>query len=211
MKIHAYDPQGSPVFDEQGELVCEAPSPSMPIYFWNDPEGMRYRDAYFGVYPGVWRHGDYVLIHRDTGGVTFYGRSDAVLKPSGVRIGTAEIYTQLEKLDEIADSLAVGQNWQDDQRVVLFVKLAADHTLTGELKDKIRRTLRENASPRHVPSVILETPDIPYTLNMKKVESAVTNILNGRPVANQDALINPGSLDFYRHVAQELQHSPAPS
>ena len=124
MKISAYNENGSPVLDQQGELVCEAPAPSMPIYFWNDPEGMRYRDAYFGVYPGVWRHGDYVLIHGDTGGVTFYGRSDAVLKPSGVRIGTAEIYTQLEKLDEIADSLAVGQSWQDDQRVVLFVKLA---------------------------------------------------------------------------------------
>ena len=124
MKISAYNENGSPVLDQQGELVCEAPAPSMPIRFWNDPEGMRYRDAYFGVYPGVWRHGDYVLIHGDTGGVTFYGRSDAVLKPSGVRIGTAEIYTQLEKLDEIADSLAIGQNWQDDQRVVLFVKLA---------------------------------------------------------------------------------------
>ena len=157
--------------------------------------------------PDVWRHGDYVLIHGDTGGVTFYGRSDAVLKPSGVRIGTAEIYTQLEKLDEIADSLAIGQNWQDDQRVVLFVKLAPGSALTDELKDKIRRTLRENASPRHVPSVILETPDIPYTLNMKKVESAVTNILNGRPVANQDALINPASLDYYRQAARELQVS----
>ena len=207
MKISAYNENGSPVLDQQGELVCEAPAPSMPIYFWNDPEGMRYRDAYFGVYPHVWRHGDYVLIHGDTGGVTFYGRSDAVLKPSGVRIGTAEIYTQLEKLDEIADSLAVGQSWQDDQRVVLFVKLAPGSALTDQLKDKIRRTLRENASPRHVPSVILETPDIPYTLNMKKVESAVTNILNGRPVANQDALINPASLDYYRQAAHELQIS----
>ncbi len=207
MKISAYNENGSPVLDQQGELVCEAPAPSMPIYFWNDPEGMRYRDAYFGVYPYVWRHGDYVLIHGDTGGVTFYGRSDAVLKPSGVRIGTAEIYTQLEKLDEIADSLAVGQSWQDDQRVVLFVKLAPGSALTDQLKDKIRRTLRENASPRHVPSVILETPDIPYTLNMKKVESAVTNILNGRPVANQDALINPASLDYYRQAARELQIS----
>ncbi|MGZ6316801.1 MAG: acetoacetate--CoA ligase, partial [Anaerolineales bacterium] len=207
MKISAYNENGSPVLDRQGELVCEAPAPSMPIYFWNDPEGMRYRDAYFGVYPDVWRHGDYVLIHGDTGGVTFYGRSDAVLKPSGVRIGTAEIYTQLEKLDEIADSLAIGQNWQDDQRVVLFVKLAPGHPLTDDLKDKIRRTLRDNASPRHVPSIILETPDIPYTLNMKKVESAVTNILNGRPVANQDALINPASLDYYRQAARELQVS----
>src|SRR6266542_3973575 len=132
----------------QGELVCEAPAPSMPLYFWNDPNGSKYYSAYFDVYPNVWRHGDYILIHSDTGGITFYGRSDAVLKPSGVRIGTAEIYTQLEKLEEIADSLAIGQNWQDDQRVILFVKLAPGVSLTEELKDKIRRTLRENASPR---------------------------------------------------------------
>ncbi len=205
MKIKAYDEKGAPVVGEQGELVCEAPSPSMPIYFWDDPDGVKYKAAYFSVYPGVWRHGDYVLFHPDTGGVTFYGRSDAVLKPSGVRIGTAEIYAQMEKLPEIADSLAVGQNWQDDQRVILFVKLSNGFSLNNELKDKIRRTLRENASPHHVPSIILEVPDIPYTFSMKKVESAVTNILNGRPVANQDALINPGSLDYYQEVAGQLK------
>ncbi len=205
MKIKAYDENGASVLDRQAELVCEAPSPSMPLYFWNDPDGSKYRSAYFDVYPNVWRHGDYVLFHSDTGGVTFYGRSDAVLKPSGVRIGTAEIYMQMEKLPEIADSLAVGQNWQDDQRVILFVKLAAGFSLTNELKDKIRKTLRTHASPRHVPAVILEAPDIPYTLNMKKVESAVTNILNGRPVANQEALINPASLEFYRQAAEKLK------
>lgn len=205
MKINAYDEKGRPIRDEQGELVCEAPAPSMPLYFWNDPDGSKYHSAYFDVYPGVWRHGDYVLIHSDTGGVTFYGRSDAVLKPSGVRIGTAEIYAQMEKLPEIADSLAVGQNYQDDQRVILFVKLAPGFSLTDELKAKIRWTLRENASPRHVPAVILETPDIPYTLNMKKVESAVTNIINGRPVSNRDALMNPGSLEFYEKVVERLR------
>jgi acetoacetyl-CoA synthetase len=205
MNVEVFGDDGHPVRGRAGELVCTAPFPSMPVAFWNDPDGSRYRSAYFDVYPNVWRHGDYVLIHGDTGGVTFYGRSDAVLKPSGVRIGTAEIYTQMEKLPEIADSLAVGQNWQDDQRVILFVKLAPGYTLTDELKDKIRRTLRDNASPRHVPALILETGDIPYTLNMKKVESAVTNILNGRPVANQDALVNPGSLDYYRQVAEQLQ------
>jgi len=205
MKIKAYDETGVPVLDRQGELVCEAPSPSMPLYFWDDADGSKYKRAYFDVYPNVWRHGDYVLFHSDTGGVTFYGRSDAVLKPSGVRIGTAEIYAQMEKLPEIADSLAVGQNWQDDQRVILFVKLAPGLTLTDELQDKIRKTLRENASPRHVPAVILEAPEIPYTLNMKKVESAVTNILNGRPVANQEALINPASLEFYRQAAEKLK------
>lgn len=205
MKIKSYDEKGHPIFDEQGELVCEAPAPSMPIYFWNDADGSKYHNAYFGVYPNVWRHGDYVLIHKDTGGVTFYGRSDAVLKPSGVRIGTAEIYAQMENLPEIADSLAVGQNYQDDQRVILFVKLAAGFALTDELKDKIRKTLRENASSRHVPALILETPDIPYTLNMKKVESAVTNIINGRVVSNKDALINPGSLEYYEMVLGELK------
>ena len=205
MKIKAYDQQGNPIYDDQGELVCEAPSPSMPLYFWNDPDGSRYHSAYFDVYPGVWRHGDYVLIHSDTGGITFYGRSDAVLKPSGVRIGTAEIYAQMEKLPEVADSLAVGQNYQDDQRVILFVKLANGFTLTDELRANIRRTLRENASPRHVPALILETPDIPYTLNMKKVESAVTNIINGRAVSNKDALINPDSLEYYEQARAELE------
>ncbi len=204
MKIQSYDEKGHPILDEQGELVCEAPSPSMPLYFWNDPDGSKYHKAYFDVYPSVWRHGDYVTIHKDTGGVTFYGRSDAVLKPSGVRIGTAEIYAQMENLPEIADSLAVGQNYQDDQRVILFVKLAAGFELTDELQKKIRKILRENASPRHVPAVILEAPDIPYTLNMKKVESAVTNIINGRAVSNRDALINPGSLEFYEKALEKL-------
>jgi acetoacetyl-CoA synthetase len=204
MKIQAYDEKANPIFDEQGELVCEAPTPSMPLYFWNDPDGSKYREAYFDVYPNVWRHGDYVLIHGDTGGVTFYGRSDAALKPSGVRIGTAEIYAQMEKLPEVADSLAVGQNYQDDQRVILFVRLAAGYALTDELKGKIRKILRENASPRHVPAVILETPEIPYTMNMKKVESAVTNILNGRAVSNRDALINPGSLEYYERILPQL-------
>ena len=204
MNIKSYDPNGKPIYDEQGELVCEAPAPSMPLYFWNDPDGKKYHAAYFDVFPGVWRHGDYVLIHSDTGGVTFYGRSDAVLKPSGVRIGTAEIYAQMENLPEIADSLAVGQNYQEDQRVILFVKLAPGFSLSEELKDKIRKTLRENASPRHVPALILEAPDIPYTLNMKKVESAVTNIINGRAVSNRDALINPGSLEYYEQLLPEL-------
>ena len=205
MKIKSYDERGSPIFNEQGELVCEAPSPSMPLYFWNDSDGSKYYSAYFDVYPGIWRHGDYVLIHSDTGGITFYGRSDAVLKPSGVRIGTAEIYAQMEKLSEITDSLAIGQNYQEDQRVILFVKLAPGFTLTEELKEKIRKTLRENASPRHVPALILEAPDIPYTLNMKKVESAVTNIVNGRAVSNRDALSNPGSLEYYQQILPQLQ------
>jgi len=205
MKVKAYDAQGNAVVDRQGELVCEAPAPSMPIYFWNDPDGKRYRDAYFSVYPGVWRHGDWILIHGDTGGITFLGRSDFTLKPSGVRIGPAEIYNVVEKLEEVADSLAAGQDWKGDQRVILFVKLAKGFQLTEDLKNKIRRALREEASPRHVPALIIEAPDVPYTFSMKKVESAVVNILNGRPVTNRDALINPESLDFYERIVPEFR------
>lgn len=207
MKVKAYDENGNTIYDKPGELVCEAPSPSMPLYFWNDPDGKKYREAYFEFYPNrnVWRHGDYIIMHSDTGGITFLGRSDAVLKPSGVRIGTAEIYRPLESLEEIADALAVGQNWKGDQRIILFVKLAPGYTLTEELKEKIRRTLREKASPRHVPDIIMEAPDIPYTLNLKKVETAVANIINGRPVVNRDALINPESLDFYQSIVPLLQ------
>jgi len=205
MKVNCYDEKGNPVLDQMGELVCEAPAPPMPLYFWNDPNGEKYKDAYFNVYPNVWRHGDYIMIHSDTRGITFFGRSDSVLKPSGVRIGTAEIYNQVEKLEEIADSLAIGQEWQGDQRVILFVKLTEGYALTDELKNKIRKTLRENASPRHVPARIIETPDIPYTLNMKKVESAVTNIIHSRPVSNRDALINPASLDYYESILPDLQ------
>jgi len=205
MKVKAYDEKGKPVWDEEGELVCEAPAPPMPLYFWNDPTGEKYRSAYFEHYPGIWRHGDYVVMHSDTGGITFYGRSDAVLKPSGVRIGTAEIYNVVEKLEEIADSLAIGQNWEGEQRIILFVKLAPGVSLTEELKNKIRKTLREKASPRHVPSIIMEMPEAPYTLNMKKVESAVTNIIHGRPVLNRDALMNPQVLDYFEKIVPELQ------
>lgn len=205
MKVKAYDEKGKHVWDQQAELICEAPAPSMPIYFWNDPDGSKYRAAYFEVYPGVWRHGDYIVMHSDTRGITFYGRSDAVLKPSGVRIGTAEIYNQVERLPEIADSLAIGQNWQGDQRIILFVKLNEGYKLTEELKDKIKKTLREKASPRHVPAVIMEMPAAPYTLNMKKVESAVTNIIHGRPVTNRDALINPEVLDYFESILPQLQ------
>jgi len=205
MKIKAYDEKGNSIVDQQGELVCEAPSPSMPLYFWDDPDDKRYKEAYFTVYPDVWRHGDYVVFHNDTRGVTFFGRSDSVLKPSGVRIGTAEIYNQVEKLEEVADDLAIGQTWHGDQRIILFVKLAEGYQLTEDLKNKIKMTLRKNASPRHVPAKIIEVPDIPYTLNMKKVESAVTNIIQGKPVLNRDALINPESLDYYESLRKELQ------
>jgi acetoacetyl-CoA synthetase len=205
MKVKAYDENGKPIWDKEGELVCEAPAPCMPLYFWNDPTGEKYKSAYFEYYPNVWRHGDYVVFRSDTGGITFFGRSDAVLKPSGVRIGTAEIYNVVEKIEGIADSLAIGQNWEGEQRIILFVKLAQGAQLTDALKDNVKKTLREKASPRHVPAIIMEMPDAPYTLNMKKVESAVTNIIHGRPVLNRDALSNPQVLDYFEKVVPELQ------
>jgi len=197
MKIKAYDEAGIAVNDREGELVCEAPSPSMPLYFWNDPDGSRYKDAYFAAYPGVWRHGDWIEMHGDTGGITFLGRSDYTLNPSGVRIGSAEIYSVVEAVEGVADSIAAGQEWEGDERIVLFVKPESGFALTDKLKSEIRERLRREASPRHIPALIMEAPDVPYTFSMKKVESAVTNIINGRPVANRDALINPGSLDYY--------------
>ncbi|MBA7711260.1 Acetyl-coenzyme A synthetase [subsurface metagenome] len=145
------------------------------------------------------------MIHSATRGVTFFGRSDALLKPSGVRIGTAEIYNQVEKLEEVADSLAIGQDWQGDQRVLLFVKLAEGQDLTDELQKKIKTTLRANASPRHVPARIIQVSDIPYTFSGKKVETAVTNILHGKAVTNRDALKNPESLDYFESILPELQ------
>jgi acetoacetyl-CoA synthetase len=199
MKVEAYDETGKPVINQQGELVCTAPFPSMPIYFWDDPDGKKYHSAYFDVYPNVWRHGDFIEIN-DRGGVVIYGRSDATLNPGGVRIGTAEIYRRMELLPEIEDSLVVGQNWKNDVRVVLFVKLAAGFVLNDELREKIRNTIRINASPRHVPAKIIEIADVPYTLNMKKVELAVKKVIHNQPVLNKDALRNPEVLQYYENI-----------
>jgi acetoacetyl-CoA synthetase len=203
MKVAAFGPDGQPVINQQAELVCTAPWPSMPIYFWDDPEGEKYHAAYFDVYPHVWRHGDFIEIN-DRGGVVIYGRSDATLNPGGVRIGTAEIYRLVEGLDEIEDSLVVGQRWHDDVRVVLFVKMAEGHELTDALANQIKKTLRANASPRHVPAKIVPVPAVPYTLNMKKVELAVKKVIEGQPVLNKDALSNPEALDYYENI-KELQ------
>lgn len=204
MKVLAFDENGCPVYDQKGELVCTAAFPSMPIGFWNDPDGSKYHRAYFDIYPGIWRHGDYIEIKSDTGGVIVYGRSDTTLNPGGVRIGTAEIYSHIDRLDSIADSLVVGQKWKNDVRVVLFVKMQQDHTLTEELKNTIKQSIRNNVSPRHVPAKIIPVADIPYTINMKKVELAVKNIIEGNPVTNRDALANPEALDLYRDLP-ELQ------
>jgi acetoacetyl-CoA synthetase len=203
MDVRAFDEMGNEIIDQQGELVCCKPFPSMPIYFWDDPDGRKYNDAYFDVYPNIWRHGDFVIV-TERGGVVMLGRSDATLNPGGVRIGTAEIYRQLEQLPEIDDSVVIGQNWKNDVRVILFVKLAPGYELTDALKAKIKQTIRTNASPRHVPAKILSTPEVPYTLNMKKVELAVKKIIEGRAVLNRDALGNPEALDYYANL-KELQ------
>ena len=201
MKVESFDENGKPVRNKQGELVCLAASPSMPIYFWEDPKGEKYHGAYFDVYPGIWRHGDFIEIN-DRGGVTIYGRSDATLNPGGVRIGTSEIYRQVENIPEITDSLVVGQDWKGDVRVILFVKLAEGQQLTEQLVNKIRTTLRANASPRHVPAKIVAVPDIPYTHNMKKVELAVKKVIEGKPVLNKDALRNPEVLDVFAGIKE---------
>lgn len=203
MKVEAFDDNGRSVINQKGELVCTAPWPSMPIHFWDDPDGSKYHAAYFDVYPNVWRHGDFIEIN-DRGGVVIYGRSDATLNPGGVRIGTAEIYRQVEQFKEVEDSLVVGQDWKNDVRVILFVKTAPGCTLDEDLKTRLRSTIRTNASPRHVPAKILAVPDIPYTLNMKKVELAVKKTIQGQPVLNKDALRNPESLDFFAGL-EELQ------
>ncbi len=203
MKVQAFDEEGNAIINQQGELVCVAPFPSMPIYFWDDADNSKYHSAYFDVYPNVWRHGDYIQI-TDRGGMIIYGRSDATLNPGGVRIGTGDIYRLLDQIEEIEDSVIVGQNWKNDIRVILFVKLAVGHELTDDLIKRIKQTIRINASPRHVPSKILAIPDIPYTLNMKKVELAVKKVIEGKPVLNKDALSNPESLDHYADI-KELQ------
>jgi acetoacetyl-CoA synthetase len=203
MDVRAFDENGREVIGEQGELVCCKPFPSMPIYFWDDPDGSKYHNAYFDVYPNIWRHGDFIIV-TERGGVVMLGRSDATLNPGGVRIGTAEIYRQIEQLEAIEDSVVVGQSWKNDIRVILFVKMAPGHRLNDEIKSQIRQTIRTNASPRHVPAKIISVPDIPYTLNMKKVELAVKKTIEGKPVLKKDALGNPEALDHFEGI-EELQ------
>jgi len=201
MKVYAFDDAGKPVVGQQAELVCCAPFPSMPIYFWGDTDGSKYHSAYFDQYPGIWAHGDFIQV-TPRGGVIMFGRSDTTLNPGGVRIGTAEIYRRLDAMAELEDSVVVGQSWNNDVRVILFVKMAPGYTLTKELEAKIRADIRANASPRHVPAKIIETPDVPYTLNMKKVELAVKKVIEGKEVKNKDALKNPEALDFFADLEQ---------
>ena len=173
----------------------------MPVMFWNDPDGSRYRNSYFARFPGVWAHGDYAELTEHEG-VIIYGRSDAVLNPGGVRIGTAEIYRQVEQVDEVVEALCVGQDWQGDVRVVLFVRLRDGLALDKDLQDRLRRRIRENASPRHVPARIIQVEDIPRTLSGKITELAVRDVIHGRPVKNTEALANPQALDLYRDLPE---------
>jgi acetoacetyl-CoA synthetase len=201
LAVDVFDDDAKPVRSEKGELVCTKPFPCMPIYFWNDPDGKKYHAAYFERFDNIWCHGDYVelTVH---GGMVIHGRSDSVLNPGGVRIGTAEIYRQVEQAPEVVESLVIGQDWQNDVRVVLFVKLRDGMTLDDGLKDRLKKQIRQNASPRHVPSVILQVDDIPRTKSGKIVELAVRDVVHGRPIKNREALANPEALELYKNLPE---------
>ena len=199
MAVQIFDDAGNSLAAGKGELVCVRPFPSAPVCFWNDPDNRRYRAAYFERFPGVWAHGDFAEI-TSSGGMIIHGRSDAVLNPGGVRIGTAEIYRQVEKLDEILESIAIGQRWDDDVRVVLFVVLRPDIVLDDELRDRIRAVIRSGATPRHVPAKIVAVAEIPRTKSGKIVELAVRSVVHGDPVTNTEALANPDALQHFRNI-----------
>jgi acetoacetyl-CoA synthetase len=201
MRVEIYDEGGQPLRGERGELVCTAPFPSMPVGFWNDADGSRYRAAYFERFPNVWHHGDYAALTQHDG-IVIYGRSDAVLNPGGVRIGTAEIYAAVESLDEVLEALAIGQDWQGDVRVVLFVRLRPPQQLDEPLRQRIRDCIRTRTTPRHVPARIVAVPDIPRTLSGKPTELAVRNVVHGLPVKNVDALANPQALEHFRNLSE---------
>ncbi|TRO44782.1 acetoacetate--CoA ligase [Pseudomonas sp. ALS1279] len=201
MDVQVWNDNGQAVTGEKGELVCARHFPSIPVGFWNDADGEKFHAAYFATFPGVWAHGDYAE-ETAHGGLVIHGRSDAVLNPGGVRIGTAEIYRQVEKVPQVLESIVIGQDWQGDVRVVLFVRLRDGVTLDDTLREEIRRMIRANTTPRHVPAKIIQVADIPRTLSGKIVELAVRNIVHGRPVKNTDALANPQALELYRSLAE---------
>ncbi len=201
MDVAILNESGESIRDEKGELCCLNPFPSMPVYLWNDPTGERYRSTYFSRFPNIWCHGDWAeLTHHD--GMIIYGRSDATLNPGGVRIGTAEIYRVVESVPGIIESIAVGQAWEGDSRMILFVVLRNGRTLTDELRSQIKTRLRQEASPRHVPAKIIAIPEIPRTISGKIVELAVQQIIHGREVKNRDALANPQALDYFRDLPE---------
>jgi acetoacetyl-CoA synthetase len=201
MAVDIFDDNGRPIRGQRGELVCTKPFPSMPVGFWNDPEGKRYHKSYFARFPGIWCHGDFAELTAHDG-IVIYGRSDAVLNPGGVRIGTAEIYRQVEQIDEVLESVCVGQDWEGDVRVLLFVKLREGIVLDDALRDRIRRRIRENTTPRHVPAKILQVADIPRTMSGKISEIAVRDVIHGRSVSNVEALANPQALDLFRDLPE---------
>lgn len=201
LKVEVFDDSGKSIKGQKGELVCTAPFPSMPIGFWNDDNGEKYHKAYFADYENVWAHRDYVEL-TDHNGIIIYGRSDATLNPGGVRIGTAEIYRQVEQVPEVLESLVVGQDWKDDVRVILFVKLRNGDTLSSALKDKIVAQIRTNTTPRHVPKKIIQIPDIPRTISGKIVELAVHNVIHGEAVKNKEALANPETLKYFSNLPE---------
>lgn len=198
MNVSIFNEQGEPLQEAQGDLVCTSAFPSMPLGFWNDPTRSKYEKAYFKTFPGVWAHGDFATLTQH-GGLIIHGRSDALLNPGGVRIGTAEIYRQVEKIPQVLESIVIGQTWQDDTRVILFVKLQADIILDEALQAKIRTVIRTNASPRHVPSKIIQVPEIPRTLSGKIVEIAVRQAVHGQAIQNLNSLANPKALDYFRN------------
>jgi acetoacetyl-CoA synthetase len=202
LAVDVFGDDGKPLRGDKGELVCTKPFPCMPIGFWNDPDGQKYHNAYFARFKNTWCHGDYIEITKH-GGLIIHGRSDAVLNPGGVRIGTAEIYRQVEQLDEVVESIVIGQDWADgDVRVVLFVRLRPGLTLDEALQKKIRDQIRRNTTPRHVPAKIVQVADIPRTKSGKIVELAVRDVVHGRPVKNKEALANPEALDLYKDLAE---------
>jgi acetoacetyl-CoA synthetase len=205
MKVEVYDENGAPLRERPGELVCTVPFPSMPVAFWNDPDGSKYRAAYFETFPNVWRHGDWAEV-TEHDGMIIYGRSDATLNPSGIRIGTAEIYRQVEQLPEIVESIVVGQDmtteFGSDTRIVLFVRLREGLQLEESLRERIRKQIRDNTSPHHIPKKIVQVSDIPRTISGKITELAVRDVIHGRPVKNVDALANPQALELFRDLAE---------
>jgi acetoacetyl-CoA synthetase len=201
MKVEILDEAGQPVHEEKGELACTAPFPSMPVFFWNDADGAKYRKAYFERVPGVWCHGDHALL-TEHDGIVIYGRSDATLNPGGVRIGTAEIYRQVEQVDGVLEAIAVGQQWDGDERVILFVRLSDGVALDDALRDRIKKQIRDNTTPRHVPAKIIAVADIPRTISGKITEIAVRDTINGLSVKNTDALANPQALALYRDIPE---------
>ena len=201
MAVDILDEDGRPVIGEQGELCCLKPFPSMPVMFWNDPGDAKYRAAYFEHFDGIWRHGDWATL-TPRGGIIIHGRSDATLNPGGVRIGTAEIYRQVEAFDEIEEALVVGQDWDNDVRVILFVRMAAGAVLTDELVKAVKANIRSGATPRHVPRHIIAVPDIPRTRSGKITELAVRDVIHGRDVKNTEALANAEALAHFANLPQ---------